>query len=223
MSTEFKVSRAPWLVFVTSACLAGLGAPMAHAQSPHPAPVGIVIPIPISDPAPSSAADPAPRTLPKPKALHRALPKTLSKVEYTSLPSNEQVTDPGTTGSLPNASTLGTRTLSGFASLVSQGTITLRASAPASCLPDKLREVVADVAGKFGPISVESTHRSVGHNRRAGGAPHSLHIACRAIDFRVRTRTRGVMAYLSSRPEVGGLKMYRNGIIHIDNGERRSW
>jgi hypothetical protein len=31
------------------------------------------------------------------------------------------------------------------------------------------------------------------------------------------------MAYLRSRPEVGGLKVYRNGIIHIDNGERRRW
>jgi uncharacterized protein YcbK (DUF882 family) len=70
---------------------------------------------------------------------------------------------------------------------------------------------------------VESTHRSQGHNRRAGGARHSLHLSCRAIDFRVRSRVRGVMAYLQSRPEVGGLKIYRNGIIHIDNGSRRSW
>jgi uncharacterized protein YcbK (DUF882 family) len=106
---------------------------------------------------------------------------------------------------------------------VAQGTITLRASAPTNCLPGNLREVVADVASKFGPISVESTHRSSGRNWRAGGARHSLHLSCRAMDFRVRTRARGVMAYLRARPEVGGLKIYRNGIIHIDNGERRSW
>jgi uncharacterized protein YcbK (DUF882 family) len=31
------------------------------------------------------------------------------------------------------------------------------------------------------------------------------------------------MAYLRASPQVGGLKIYRNGIIHIDNGERRSW
>jgi uncharacterized protein YcbK (DUF882 family) len=99
----------------------------------------------------------------------------------------------------------------------------VRASAPANCLPGNLREVVADVASKFGPVSVESTHRSTGRNWRAGGARHSLHLSCRAIDFRVRTRTGGVMAYLRSRPEVGGLKVYRNGIIHIDNGSRRSW
>ena len=45
--------------------------------------------------------------------------------EYASLPSNDAFNEPKTTGSLPNA-----RTLSGFASLVSQGTITLRSSAP---------------------------------------------------------------------------------------------
>ena len=81
--------------------------------------------------------------------------------------------------------------------------------------------VVADVATKFGLVSIESTHRTRGHNGRAGGAPHSLHLSCRAVDFRVRARSRGVMAYLRSRPEVGGLKIYRTGIIHIDNGERR--
>jgi uncharacterized protein YcbK (DUF882 family) len=138
--------------------------------------------------------------------------------EYASLPSHDQLNESNTTGSLPSA-----RTLSGFASLVSYGTITLRASAPTNCVPGNLREVVASVASKFGPVSVESTHRSRGRNWRAGGARQSLHLSCRAIDFRVRTRVRGVMAYLRSHPQVGGLKMYRNGIIHIDNGERRSW
>jgi uncharacterized protein YcbK (DUF882 family) len=138
--------------------------------------------------------------------------------EYASLPSQNELTDPKTTGSLPSASTL-----SGFASLVSHGTITLRATAPTNCVPGNLREVVASVAAKFGPVSVESTHRNRSRNWRAGGAPHSLHLACRAIDFRVQARGRGVMAYLRSHPQVGGLKMYRNGIIHIDNGERRSW
>ena len=138
--------------------------------------------------------------------------------QYASLPSNERIDDPAVTGSLPNA-----RTLSGFASFVSRGTIILRASAPTNCIPGNLRNVVASVAERFGPVSVESTHRSTWRNRRAGGARHSLHLSCRAIDFRVRARARGVMAYLRNHPQVGGLKMYRNGIIHIDNGERRSW
>jgi uncharacterized protein YcbK (DUF882 family) len=147
----------------------------------------------------------------------------LPPAEYASLPSNDRINDPTATGSLPNAGQLGAKTLSGFASLVEKGAITLRASAPTNCLPGNLREVVADVASRFGAVSVESTHRSSGRNWRAGGARQSLHLSCRAIDFRVRTRARGVMAYLRGRPEVGGLKVYGNGIIHIDNGSRRSW
>jgi uncharacterized protein YcbK (DUF882 family) len=142
---------------------------------------------------------------------------------YVSLPSSEHLNSQETTGSLPGVDGMGARNLSGFYAHVSSGAITLRASAPTNCLPGSLREVVADVAAKFGPVSVESTHRSRGRNWRAGGARQSLHLACRAMDFRVRTRVRGVMAYLRSRPEVGGLKVYRNGIIHIDNGSRRSW
>jgi uncharacterized protein YcbK (DUF882 family) len=138
--------------------------------------------------------------------------------QYASLPSGNRIDDSDVTGGLPTA-----RTLSGFASLVSQGTIILRASAPTDCIPGDIRDVVASVAEKFGPVSVESTHRSRGRNWRAGGARHSLHLSCRAIDFRVRARARGVMAYLRAHPQVGGLKIYRNGIIHIDNGERRSW
>ncbi len=148
---------------------------------------------------------------------------TTPPAQYVSLPSNSSINAPSTTGSLPNASRLGVRSITGFQALVASGTITLRASAPTGCVPGDLREVVADVAAKFGPVSVESTHRSRSRNWRAGGARQSLHLSCRAIDFRVRTRTRGVMAYLQARPEVGGLKIYRNGIIHIDNGSRRSW
>lgn len=143
--------------------------------------------------------------------------------QYVSLPSDNRVKVPGTTGSLPSADTVGPRTLSAFYASVEQGSITLRESAPTHCLPDKLRDVITEISAKFGKVSVESTHRTSGRNWRAGGASQSLHLSCRAIDFRVTSRMSGVMAYLRSRPEVGGLKIYRNGIIHIDNGTRRSW
>jgi hypothetical protein len=172
--------------------------------------------------------------------VHRALPFTLAATilliaqpsaslraeggdapttQYANLPSG----DPATTGSLLGPNQGGSRGLSGFHASVVQGSITLRTSAPTRCLPGDLQEVVAEVASRFGSVSIESTHRSNGRNWRAGGARRSLHLSCRAIDFRVRARARGVMAYLRSRPEVGGLKVYRNGIIHIDNGERRTW
>ncbi|HEV2559983.1 MAG TPA: D-Ala-D-Ala carboxypeptidase family metallohydrolase [Microvirga sp.] len=137
---------------------------------------------------------------------------------YASLP----VEEPAITGSLPDAGDL-RGTSSTFAGLIETGGIALRESAPTECLPDGLARVVADVAERFGPVSIESTHRSRGHNARAGGARRSLHLDCRAVDFRVKARARDVVAYLRSRPEVGGLKVYRTGIIHIDDGDRRSW
>ena len=130
--------------------------------------------------------------------------------------------DPDTTGSIASPA-LADRTLDGFYSRVQAGAIVVRDSTPTRCLPGDLKDVLADVTARFGPVSLESTHRPRSVNRRKGGARNSLHIACRAIDFRVKARTAGLMAYLRSRPEVGGLKVYRNGIIHIDNGERRSW
>jgi hypothetical protein len=140
---------------------------------------------------------------------------------YASLPADGA--DSIETGSLPNPSRTGTRTFSGFAAAVQSGSILLRDSTPTRCLPGNLTVVLADLSARFGTVSVQSTHRSTGHNRRAGGARHSLHLSCRAVDFRIKSRAQGVMAYLRSRPEVGGLKVYRNGIIHIDNGERRTW
>ncbi|MGO4573865.1 YcbK family protein [Microvirga sp. 2TAF3] len=147
----------------------------------------------------------------------------LPPARYASLPSNDRLKSPSVTGALPNVGRVGPRNLSGFYAFVELGSIVLRESTPTKCLPDKLREVVADLSAKFGTVSIQSTHRTAWRNRRAGGVRHSLHLSCRAIDFRVHTRGQGVMAYLRSRPEIGGLKIYRNGIIHIDNGTRRSW
>ncbi len=117
----------------------------------------------------------------------------------------------------------GGRNLSGFRQHVNAGAIVVRASTPTECLPGDLKVVLSQVAEEFGAVSVQSTHRSPQRNRRAGGAPQSLHLDCRAIDFRVDARGREVMAWLREHPDIGGLKMYRNGVIHIDNGARRSW
>lgn len=219
MSTNLKTSRGSWITVITSAGLAILLPYAAMAQSPHAEPSGIVIPIPLSQTPPPVRYPSASKNVGKLKALPRRLPT----IEYTSLPAGDLTADRDMTGSLPGSDPLAARVPSGFSSLVARGTIALRDTTPTGCLPGGLLDVVAEVADKFGAVSVESTHRSAGQNRRAGGVRHSLHLSCRALDFRVRTRTRGVMAYLRSRPEVGGLKIYRNGIIHIDNGQHRSW
>lgn len=94
---------------------------------------------------------------------------------------------------------------------------------PERCLPNDLMNVIYDVAEKFGEVQVLSTFRDPERNRRVGGATHSYHLRCQAIDFRVRGRTQGLLQYLAAREEVGGLKRYPLGFYHIDTGPRRTW
>ncbi len=169
----------------------------ANAQDDEGAPVA---------PAPSHQTD---WIAPEPKKTE---PKS-SDPEYAALVQPEQ----------RSFSSEPKKTIGGFRNHVEAGAITLRRSTPTNCLPGDLKTVLAEVANRFGTVSIQSTHRTPGHNRRAGGAGRSLHLDCRAIDFRVKARGREVMSFLRENKSVGGLKMYRNGIIHIDNGERRSW
>jgi uncharacterized protein YcbK (DUF882 family) len=95
--------------------------------------------------------------------------------------------------------------------------------APSNCVPASLKGVIKRVAARFGPITVNSTARSRAKNARVGGRSKSYHLGCRAVDFRVHGSTRGLGAFLASQKAVGGLKRYRSGFYHIDNGPRRSW
>lgn len=92
-----------------------------------------------------------------------------------------------------------------------------------TCLPESLRRVLEKVAARFGPVVVSSTHRDRSHNARVGGASHSLHLDCRAVDFRVVGGDKGLWQFLKSQPDIGGLKRYAFGFYHIDDGPRRSW
>jgi hypothetical protein len=96
-------------------------------------------------------------------------------------------------------------------------------TASASCLDGGLKSIVQDVAANFGPLRVNSTCRSRGHNASVGGAPKSKHLSGDAVDFRVFGNTSAVYAFLKNNSGVGGLKHYGGGLFHIDNGDRRSW
>jgi Peptidase M15 len=134
--------------------------------------------------------------------------------------------DPATTASLPGPQGTGSASpvirLPAFPGL-EKANIRVWPHARTDCVPHQLKKVLADVAARFGAVTVTSTHRNERRNRLAGGVPDSLHLDCRAIDFRVHGQAKGVMAYLRSRPDVGGLKRYPFGIIHIDDGRRRTW
>jgi Peptidase M15 len=104
---------------------------------------------------------------------------------------------------------------------LSGGSITWLASS--GCLNGTLRSVLADLSSNYGPITVNSTCRSRGHNARVGGAPRSQHLTGDAVDFRIHSNAGRAYASLRSNGSVGGLKHYGGGLFHIDTGERRSW
>ena len=91
------------------------------------------------------------------------------------------------------------------------------------CVPKGLKRVLVKLSRKFGGLTVNSTHRSHRYNRKIGGAKHSYHLSCQAVDFRLGGRYRSALAYLKKLPQVGGLKHYGNGVFHIDIGPRRTW
>ncbi len=94
---------------------------------------------------------------------------------------------------------------------------------PLTCLPAPIRRALNDVALRFGPVLVRSTHRGNGSFVRTDAWRGSYHRDCRAADFRVSGNPSAVLAFLRARHELGGVKRYRNGLFHIDNGPRRSW
>lgn len=96
-------------------------------------------------------------------------------------------------------------------------------NAPWRCVPPRLKNVIYAVSRKFGSVRINSTIRSRGKNRRIGGARHSYHLHCNAVDFRVLRGSRGVYSFLARQKAVGGLKRYKSGYFHIDTGPRRTW
>jgi hypothetical protein len=88
-----------------------------------------------------------------------------------------------------------------------------------ACLPQRLRLVLGQIADKFGAVKVTSTWRPPLRARRG-----SYHKRCEAMDFRVPgVRPRVVLEWAQALPDVGGHKVYWNGLIHIDTGPRRPW
>ncbi len=87
------------------------------------------------------------------------------------------------------------------------------------CVPERLMRVVQQVILRYGAVRVTSTWRPPHRARR-----NSWHRRCEAVDFRVPgVPPRTVMAFIRDMPEVGGRKIYWNGLLHIDTGPVRTW
>jgi hypothetical protein len=162
----------------------------------HPgkeAEVGIVVPPPAKEPEPASGA-PAPSMALTDEDEAPEWPK-----RTPGQPEQEPAYDPNEKPEMPGIST-------------DPGT-------SIACLPQPLRDILGKISTRFGSVRVTSTLRPPWRARRG-----SYHRRCEAMDFRVPgVRPRTVLDFARALPEVGGHKLYWNGLIHIDTGPRRPW
>lgn len=91
-----------------------------------------------------------------------------------------------------------------------------KSEAPTDCLPAPLQAVLRDLEAKFGPVTIVSTTHLNSDNHTAGTIRDKLHQACKAVDIRANRDPKEVIAFLKSRPEVGGINSYRNRLVHFD-------
>ncbi len=90
-----------------------------------------------------------------------------------------------------------------------------------SCLPSAVKQRLAQVRKKFGPVTIVSTRR--GGARIAGTGRRSKHADCRAVDFKIKNKMRA-WRWLNKNHN-GGVGLYHGKCshIHIDNGARARW
>lgn len=93
-------------------------------------------------------------------------------------------------------------------------------AASASCMPGILKQRLAEIRQRFGPVRIVSTFRR-GARVRGSGRP-SLHASCRAVDFHPPAgKYRQVANWLKAN-HGGGVGTYSCKMrhIHIDSGPR---
>lgn len=169
----------------------------------------------------SAAAGPALAAIPKPAAPEPAPVQAVTNAASLAGPLPAVAVQPRSEPAASGDARPGSKPASD--EQAAKGAVTAPADAPVACLPGALRAVLADVSGRFGPLTVVSTQHLNTRNHAAGSARHKLHQACKAVDFRMqKPSSQGIVTYLRSRPEVGGVESYRDGVIHIDLNENRT-
>lgn len=93
------------------------------------------------------------------------------------------------------------------------------------CLPKIVCKTLRDVADRFGSVTIVSGYRPLGDNARRGGAKHSMHLSCRAVDFLVPNHASAnvqqeLANFLETKP--GRYNVYCTGRAHFDDSNRRN-
>jgi uncharacterized protein YcbK (DUF882 family) len=148
--------------------------------------------------------------MPRLRTIHMACLLALSHVPTAS------ASDRSTVAASPQ---IGTHAATEFSATRRQAV----GSTSRACLPSALKDVLASIESRYGPVRVISTHRP---GARIAGTSHpSLHATCRAVDFHPAPgKYREVLAYLNSHWN-GGIGTYSGQLhhLHVDVGHRKRW
>jgi hypothetical protein len=197
---------------------------------PVAAPATIAAPTLLAAPAPASAsaASSAPArvafampalvtpAVPPPPAPAKAAAETAAPSEGPAVTASVSQALPPVRAAAPPAPVAAPKPVTASPP-AARGLVKTGATAPLDCVPDALRAVLADLGARFGEVTVVSTNQLNTSNHTAGGGRDRLHLNCKAVDFRIdKSRAEEIKAYLRTRPEIGGVASYQNGVVHMD-------
>lgn len=94
-------------------------------------------------------------------------------------------------------------------------------------IDETLQNKIDVIASEYGkPFKITSGFRDPSRNSAAGGAKNSAHLRHNAVDLVLNNATKEDtlnFIAIASRNGIGGIGVYRPGVLHIDIESRRSW
>jgi len=113
-----------------------------------------------------------------------------------------------------------------YSNYVGGGNIKIEKNVKAE-IDTQLQAKINTIASEYGKsFTITSAYRDPVHNEKIGGASKSQHIQRKAVDIVLSNATKQDtlrFVEISSRNGIGGIGVYRPGVIHIDIGPRRAW
>ena len=84
---------------------------------------------------------------------------------------------------------------------------------------------ISQIQSSFGPLSITSGYRDPKRNAAVGGANNSAHMRANAVDvsFSGDADKTLKLVEVASKAGIGGIGVYRPGLVHLDTESRRVW
>jgi Phage tail lysozyme/Peptidase M15/D-alanyl-D-alanine carboxypeptidase len=88
-----------------------------------------------------------------------------------------------------------------------------------------IADKVKQIEGMFGNLTITSGYRSPEHNTNVGGAKNSAHMRGNAVDVSFGGGEQATLKLIeaASKAGIGGIGVYRPGVVHLDTESRRAW